>query len=78
MREILSDIQKATSAAVMATEQGSKAAEAGVKQSAQAGQSVQAMTETITESAQAAFQISASHQQQIDRKSTRLNSSHRL
>ncbi len=34
VRNILGDIQKATSAAVMATEQGSKAVEAGVKQSA--------------------------------------------
>jgi methyl-accepting chemotaxis protein len=38
VRTILMDVQKATSAAVMATEQGSKAVEAGVKQSAEAGQ----------------------------------------
>jgi len=37
VRTILNDVQKATSAAVMATEQGSKAVEAGVKQSAQQG-----------------------------------------
>ncbi|HVU24666.1 MAG TPA: methyl-accepting chemotaxis protein, partial [Opitutus sp.] len=36
VRSILNDIQKATTAAVMATEQGSKAVEAGVKQSTQA------------------------------------------
>ena len=36
VRTILSDIQKATGAAVMATEQGSKAVEAGVKQSTEA------------------------------------------
>ena len=37
MRTILNDIQKATNAAVMATEQGSKAVEAGERQSAEAG-----------------------------------------
>ena len=40
VRTILGDIQKATSAAVMATEQGSKAVEAGVKQSGEAGESI--------------------------------------
>ena len=65
VRTILSDIQKATSAAVMATEQGSKAVEAGVKQSAQVGESVQKLTESIAEAAQAASQIAASNQQMM-------------
>jgi len=65
VRTILSDVQKATSAAVMATEQGSKAVEAGVKQSAQAGESVQKLAESIAEATQAATQIAASSQQQI-------------
>ena len=65
MRTILSDIQKATSAAVMATEQGTKAVEAGVNQSAQAGASILALTSSVTESAQAATQIAASSQQQL-------------
>ncbi len=65
VRNILSDIQKATSAAVMATEQGSKAVEAGVKQSAEAGEAIRVLTETITEAAQAATQIAASSQQQL-------------
>lgn len=65
VRTILSDIQKATSAAVMATEQGTKAVEAGVKQSAQAGESIQALTSSVAESAQAATQIAASSQQQL-------------
>ena len=64
VRGILSDIQKATNAAVMATEQGSKAVEAGVKQSVQAGESVEKLAESITEAAQAATQIAASSQQQ--------------
>ena len=65
VRTILSDIQKATSAAVMATEQGTKAVEAGVNQSAQAGASILALTSSVTESAQAATQIAASSQQQL-------------
>ncbi|MEO6666724.1 MAG: methyl-accepting chemotaxis protein, partial [Nitrospiria bacterium] len=65
VRTILSDIQKATSAAVMATEQGSKAVEAGVKQSAEAGETIRVLAESIVEAAQAATQIAASSQQQL-------------
>jgi methyl-accepting chemotaxis protein len=65
VRGILNDIQKATNAAVMVTEQGSKAVEAGVKQSAQSGESVQKLAENIFEAAQAATQIAASSQQQM-------------
>ncbi len=65
VRGILGDIQKATSAAVMATEQGNKAVEVGVKQSMQARDSVQKLAESITEAAQAALQIAASAQQQL-------------
>ena len=65
VRSILNDIQKATNAAVMVTEQGSKAVEAGVKQSVQAGESVQKLGESISDAAQAATQIAASSQQQM-------------
>jgi methyl-accepting chemotaxis protein len=65
VRSILNDIQKATNAAVMVTEQGSKAVEAGVKQSVQAGESVQKLGESISEAAQAATQIAVSSQQQM-------------
>jgi methyl-accepting chemotaxis protein len=65
VRAILNDIQKATSAAVMATEQGTKAVEAGVKQSTEAGQSIQLLAEGTVEAAQAATQIAASSQQQV-------------
>jgi len=65
VRGILGEIQKATTAAVLATEQGSKAVEAGVKQSAEAGDSIRQLADTITESAQAAAQIAASSQQQV-------------
>jgi len=65
VRTILGDIQKATSAAVLATEQGGKAVDAGVKQSAEASESIRVLAEAITEAAQAATQIAASSQQQM-------------
>lgn len=65
VRGILSDIQKATSVAVLATERGSKAVEAGLTQSRQAGDSIQALAGSIQEAANAAIQIAASSQQQV-------------
>ena len=65
VRMILGDIQKAASAAVLATEQGSKAVEAGVRQSAEAGDSIRLLAESVAEAAQAATQIAASSQQQM-------------
>ncbi|MEZ0388401.1 MAG: methyl-accepting chemotaxis protein [Verrucomicrobium sp.] len=65
VRAILKDIQNATSAAVMATEMGTKAVDAGVQQSTQAGESIVALTESVKQAAQAAEQISASTQQQL-------------
>ena len=61
---ILHDVQKATSAAVMATERGSKAVEAGVQLSAQAGDSIHILSENVTTSAHAVTQIAASSRQQ--------------
>jgi methyl-accepting chemotaxis protein len=65
VRTILSDIQQATNAAVMATEQGSKAVEAGVKQSGEAMEAIRTLSDGIAESAQAATQIAASSHQQL-------------
>jgi hypothetical protein len=65
VRTILNDIQKATSSAVMATEQGDRAVGAGVTQSHEAGESIRQLVDVITESAQAATQIAASSQQQL-------------
>jgi methyl-accepting chemotaxis protein len=65
VRNILTDIQKATSTAVMVTEQGGKAVEAGMKQSMQAGESIRILADSVTEAAQAATQIAASSQQQL-------------
>lgn len=65
VRTILGDIQKATGGAVMATEQGAKAVEAGVLQAAQAGEAIRQLADSIAEAAQAATQIAASSQQQL-------------
>jgi methyl-accepting chemotaxis protein len=65
VRGILGDIQKATSAAVLATEQGDKAVDAGVKQSTEAGESIRLLADGIIESARTAMQIAASSQQQL-------------
>lgn len=65
VRALLNDIQKATNAAVMATEQGSKAVEAGEKQAAASGESIRLLTESISESANASVQITATSQQQM-------------
>jgi methyl-accepting chemotaxis protein len=65
VRTILGDIQKATGAAVMATEEGGKAVEAGTRQTEVAGGSIQALAASVNEAAQAATQIAASSQQQL-------------
>ncbi len=65
VRTILNDIQKATSAAVMVTEQGSKAVEVGVEQSIEAGAAIRKLTDSVVEASQAATQIVASSQQQL-------------
>ena len=65
VRNILFDVQKAIGSAVMATEQGSKAVEEGVKLSTQAGESIDILAESVTEATNAAIQIAASSQQQL-------------
>ena len=64
VKALLGDIQKATSSAVMATEQTTRAVRSGVNLSEDAARSIRAMADTIQESAQAAAQIAASTQQQ--------------
>jgi methyl-accepting chemotaxis protein len=65
VRNILFDVQKAISSAVMATEQGSKAVEEGVRLSTQAGEAIDVLAESVTEATNAAIQIAASSQQQL-------------
>ena len=65
VRTILSDIRKATTTAVLATEQGSKAVDAGTRHTDLAAQSIQTLAGSVSEAAQAATQIAASSQQQL-------------
>lgn len=65
VRTILNDIQKAISASVMVTERGSKAVEAGVHLSGESGDSIDRLSESIEQSAQAIIQIAASSQEQL-------------
>jgi methyl-accepting chemotaxis protein len=65
VRKILNDVQKATGAAVIATEEGNRAVEAGVKKSVQAGEAIRSLTESSSESVQFSTQIVASSQQQL-------------
>ncbi len=66
VRSILEDTNKWVSAVVMATEQGSKAVEAGVEQSGMAGNSIQALSDSVAASAQSASVIeTTSHQQTV-------------
>jgi methyl-accepting chemotaxis protein len=65
VRNILFDVQKAISSAVMATDLGSKAVEEGVRLSTQAGEAIDVLAQSVTESTNAAIQIAASSQQQL-------------
>ncbi len=65
VRTILRDIQKATNVAVMVTEQGTKAVEAGVAQSLEAGGSIRMLAKSMAEAAQSVTQIAVSSQQQV-------------
>jgi methyl-accepting chemotaxis protein len=65
VRTILGDIQRATSSAVMATEQGSKAVDSGAKLTGEVGESIRLLAQSISEAANAATQISASAEQQL-------------
>jgi methyl-accepting chemotaxis protein len=64
VKAILSDIQKATNATVMATEEGAKDVEEGVRLAVQAGDAIKTLAEVIEESAQAAAQMVAEGRQQ--------------
>ncbi len=65
VRNILNDIQNSTSAAVMATEQGTKAVNNGVEMSNQIGVSIQSLSEGINKVSEASSQIALSSEQQL-------------
>jgi methyl-accepting chemotaxis protein len=64
VRAILSDIQKATNATVMATEEGTKQVEEGMVLASQTGESIEQLAGVLEESAQAAAQMVAGGRQQ--------------
>jgi len=65
VRNILEDIEKATSAAVMATERGTKTVNEAVELSEQAGDAIDRLSVKVSEFSDAAMQITASNQQQL-------------
>lgn len=64
VKAILSDIQKATASTAMATEEGKKGVDAGVRLVAQMGEAIGQLGQAIDESAQSAMQMVAGGQQQ--------------
>jgi methyl-accepting chemotaxis protein len=64
VRTILEDIQRATNTTVMATEEGTKKADAGVRLAVQSGEAIRQLAGVIDESTQAAMQMVASGRQQ--------------
>lgn len=65
VREILTDIQKATNAAVLVTEEGTKGVETGAHLAGQAGQVIHRIAGEVESGAQANMQMAASAQQQM-------------
>ena len=65
VRGILNDIQKAISSAVMATEQGGKIVEIGVRQSGETEETIRTIEEGAVDTVQAAAQILASTNEQV-------------
>ncbi|HTU60299.1 MAG TPA: methyl-accepting chemotaxis protein [Polyangiales bacterium] len=65
VRQILSEIQKSTNAAVMATEQGAKSVEEAVRVVNAADESIRLLVDTIVEAAQASVSITTSVGQQV-------------
>jgi methyl-accepting chemotaxis protein len=64
VRQILGEIQKATHTAVLSTEEVTKGVAGAARVAGQAGETIQALSETLADAAQAAAQIMASAAQQ--------------
>jgi methyl-accepting chemotaxis protein len=64
VRQVLGEIQKATNAAVLSTEEVTKGVAQAAQVAAQAGQTIRTLAETLADSSQAAAQIAASAGQQ--------------
>jgi methyl-accepting chemotaxis protein len=66
VRNILREIQKSISASVMVTEEGGRVVNEGIEFSASAGEVIKFLAENISNAANAAIQIAASSQQQLE------------
>lgn len=66
IQDILEDIQKSISKAVMVTEEGSKAVAEGLNLTSTAGETIDTLAKGVGEAADAAIQIAASSQQQLE------------
>jgi CHASE3 domain sensor protein len=64
VRQILSEIQRATNGAVIATEHGAKTVDEALRSVHQADEAIRALTEIVADAAHSATQISASANQQ--------------
>ena len=65
VQKILSDVQKAMNASVMAAEQGTLSVKAGLLQANTAGQAIQSLAQSAEEASQSAMQTAAAGQQQM-------------
>lgn len=65
IRNILGDIQKEISSAVLATENGSKAIDSGMELTSSAKEVISTLAASVEQSSQANIQIAASNQQQL-------------
>ncbi|HEX2869225.1 MAG TPA: methyl-accepting chemotaxis protein [Ignavibacteriales bacterium] len=65
VRSALNDIQNAINSAVLATEQGEKIVDTGIKLAGQSGESIQKLVETINVAKDAAFQTSVTSHEQV-------------
>ncbi|MFZ4463352.1 MAG: methyl-accepting chemotaxis protein [Bacteroidales bacterium] len=66
VRNILRDVQKSISSTVMATEEGGKAVEEGLKLTNLSGDTIKVLTGSVVDASNAAIQIAASSQQQLE------------
>jgi methyl-accepting chemotaxis protein len=66
VRNILHDVQKSISSTVMATEEGGKAVEEGMKLTSISGEAIKMLADSVVDASNSALQIAASSQQQLE------------
>jgi methyl-accepting chemotaxis protein len=66
VRNILHDVQKSISSTVMATEEGGKAVDEGMKLTGISGEAIKLLADSVVDASNSALQIAASSQQQLE------------